>query len=154
MAQDNASLNLQVTELEALEKEYEKLKKQKAKGRKSKSSVSREDEANDDVKAAIKTFVRDVMFRTVKFAVPGDSLNAASTQVWNGIKDKLKLDKGPNAITLEDFAEIYGGSILKELSARRQYSQTRCKLAADGTELVYCFHFVYFTLNLGSLLTF
>lgn len=135
MQQDSQCLNKTIRDLEGeladIKKEFEALKKNKPKGRKNKSA-SREDEARDDVKLGIRGFMKDVLFRTVKFAVPGPSLDAASAQTWNGLKDKLKLDVGPNAITLDDFTAIYGASILKELSARRQYCQSRCKKAADG----------------------
>lgn len=131
LQQDNINKNKEIDRLEQIEKAHNKLLKKKSKSKKGKGD-SREDEANEDVKSGIQAFVKDILFRTVKFAVPGDTLNAAAVQVWNAIKDNMKLDVGPNAITLEDFTEIYGATILRELSQRRQYCQTRCKLAADG----------------------
>jgi hypothetical protein len=79
-----------------------------------------------------------VQFRTTKFALPGKQLEKVTTQVWEGIKDKLQLEKGPNAMAVTDFVEIYNGVVLSALSDHQQYMQSRCKLAAQGKNFVYC----------------
>ena len=112
-----------------------------AKKRSKSKPGSRKDEQSDDVKEAVKAFIKGVLFRTVKFAQPGTELKAATTTVWNGIKDKLKLDEGPNPISEADFVEIYDSYVLTVLSDCRQYAQTRGEVAAKGTiqcNLVFC----------------
>ena len=114
---------------------------------------SRKDEQSDDVKESVRAFIKGVLFRTVKFAQPGRELKAATITVWNGIKDKLKLDEGPNPISQANFVEIYDSYVLTVLSDCRQYAQTRGEVAAKGAiwrNLVSCP--VYFTLN-DALLT-
>lgn len=135
---DNVILVQKVKEMEEYKTKYEKLM---AKRKKSKKGNDRKDEQSDDVKEAITGFVRDVLFRTCKFARPGDSLKHATTLVWKGIKDKLKLDEGSNPLAFEDFVEIYDSHVLSCLSNARNYVATRSKIAADGTEIfgLHCF---------------
>lgn len=98
-----------------------------------KGKLGRKDDQVSDVNEAINTYVKDVLFRTVKFAQPGKELRKATTAVWEGIKGKMKLEEGPSPLSLEDFIEIYDGVVLTALSGRRQYAQTRCEVAAQGT---------------------
>ena len=135
------------TMIKAKETEIGGLTAKLAKKRKSKAG-SRRDEQSDDVREAVKAFIKGVLFRTVKFAQPGAELQAATTNVWNGIKGKLKLDEGPNPLSQADFVEIYDSYVLTVLSDCRQYAQTRGEVAAKGTiwcNLVFCS--VYFTIN-------
>lgn len=108
------------------------LSKKKKKGK----SSSRKDEQNEDVKEAISSYVKDVLFRNVKFAFTGKSLNKATSLVWHGIKDKLKLDQGPNALSEAEFVDIYDTAVLSELSSRRTYVSQRCGVAAEGKNFV------------------
>ena len=94
---------------------------------------SRKHEANTDVIAAIDTYVKGILFRTVKFAQVGRELQSVTKVAWDGIKGKKKLELGANPMTLTHFAEIYDSSILKSLSDRCQYIQTRCQDASKGT---------------------
>ena len=93
------------------------------KGKKGKQS--RKVEQKQDVKAAVKDYVKTILFRTHKFAGPGDELNLATKKVWAGIKDKKRLDKGPNKLAEKDFVEIYESAVSGALSDQRQYVQTR-----------------------------
>lgn len=102
-------------------------------GGKGRKSNCRKDEQKDDVKEAIKGYVKDVLFRTVKFAQPGSELKAATLSVWNGIKDNLKLDEGAHPLTPADFREIYESEVAAQLSGRRQYCQSRIQEACAGT---------------------
>ena len=77
--------------------------------------------------------MKGVLFRTVKFAQTGDQLTKACKLVWNGIKDKKKLELGDNALTEDDFCEIYEPFVATCLSLRRQYVQTQTQKAAEGT---------------------
>ena len=77
------------------------------------------------MKTAIKDFVKGNLFRTIKFAAPGDELTSATNKVWAGIKDKKRLDKGPNKLTQNDFVEICDSVVSGALSDQRQCVQTR-----------------------------
>ncbi len=98
-----------------------------------KASKSRKDEQKEDVVKALREYVKDVLFRNVKFAPPDDQLKAACGMVWAGLKGKMRLDQGPNKLDEEEFAAIYDSAVLKALSDRRQYVQTRCETAAKST---------------------
>lgn len=139
LKQENASLTAENKKLThantKLSDEIEGLANQKGrKGKKGSSHVKHEQKK--DVVDKIKDYVKDVLFRTVKFALPGVHLEAATKTVWEAIKDNLQLDKGPKPLTLEVFTEVYESVVLSELSNRRQYVQTRCKIAATGTKFV------------------
>ena len=91
-------------------------------------------EQREDINKAVKGYVKSVLFRTHKFVQPGKSLKAATKLVWEGIKDNMQLKNGPNALKVDKFVEIYESTVLAELSARRQYHQSRCwTRAAIGT---------------------
>ena len=137
---DKAELEGKVTELESKVKELES---QAPKKRKS-DKTSRKDEQKEDVNKAINDYVKDVLFRSHKFAPPGAKLKACCEHVWKGIKDKLKLDKGPAPLQQSDFEEIYESTVLAALSYRRQYVQSRCELAAKGKK--FCVLFFWFCL--------
>ena len=129
-----------MTELESKVKELES---QAPKKRKS-DKTSRKDEQKEDVNKAINDCVKDVLFRSHKFAPPGAKLKACCEHVWKGIKDKLKLDKGPAPLQQSDFEEIYESTVLAALSYRRQCVQSRCELAAKGKK--FCVLFFWFCL--------
>ena len=145
LTKTNKSLETSLAEsqelIEELQEEVNSLKKTKkgkAKGRKS--------EQKHDVQKAIDDFVKQVAFRTIKFARPGNELKAACNLIWEGIKDKMRLDKGPSPLDLEDFRDIYESKVLSSLSERRQYFQTRCSEAAKGKfNLWFCvtLHFIW-----------
>lgn len=136
LVEENDHLTEELEELREQLKEQASESSKKKRGRGKKAVICRKDEQKDDVKKAVTEHIKDVLFRTHKFALPGDALKGATKLVWVAIKDGLKLDKGPNAITEEDFIEIYESLVLSVLSDRRQYAQTRCKKAADGTDFV------------------
>ena len=93
--------------------------------RSKKGKKNRRLEQKQDVKTAIKDFVKGNLFRTIKFAAPGDELTSATLKVWAGIKGKNRLEKGPNKLTQKDFVEIYDPVVSTALSDQRQYVQTR-----------------------------
>ena len=130
LSKENTTLNVHVGHLDAL---IEEMKQERgSKSRKSSTSNNRKDEQKEDVEKAIIEFVKNVLFRTTKFARPGPELARATKAVWEGIKDKLKLEVGASPLDLANFTEIYDSCVLSALSGRRQYIQTRCLEAAKG----------------------
>lgn len=125
----NQDLVKQLADKEDFKTKYETLLAKRKKGKK---GNDRKDEQKDDVKDAITTFVKDVLFRNVKFAKPGKTLTHACGLVWDGVKEKLKLEEGSSPLKSEDFAEIYDSHVLSCLSNARNYVATRSKIAADG----------------------
>ena len=130
----NEELADEVADLAEYKAKYEKLITKKKRASKKTAVVGlRKDEQREDVKLNIGTYVKEVTFRTVKFAQPGESIIEVTKSIWRGIRARFGLDKGPNALTEDDFVEIYDSHVMHELSARRQYCQTRCLNAAKGT---------------------
>ena len=98
-----------------------------------KGKKNRKAEQKQDVKTAVRDFVKGNLFRTIKFAAPGDELTSATKKVWAGIKGKNRLDKkGPNKLTEEEFVEIYDSFVSTILSEQRQYVQTRTSQCVKG----------------------
>jgi hypothetical protein len=115
-------------ELEAALKEVEDLKEREgASKRKTKKHLQA-----DDVNVEIDKYVKEILFRNVKFAQPGKELNRATKMVWAAIKDKQGLDAGDDGMTEDEFLDIYSSSVASALSGRRQYCQTRALSAVKG----------------------
>ena len=128
--EEKKDLQRQISERDA---QISELKDERTgKNRKGGGRKGRKSEQKDDVKDMIKAYVKDVLFRTVKFAQPGTELYEATQKVWLGIKDKNKLDRGPDALDMDNFIEIYESEVLTQLSGSRQYTQTRAHAAAKG----------------------
>ena len=100
--------------------------------RSKKGKKSRKEEQKQDVKSAIKEHVKFVLFRTTKFASPGEELTLATKKVWAGIKDKKRLERGPNKLTEKDFVEICDSVVSGALSDQRQCVQTRTSGCVKG----------------------
>lgn len=115
-----------------------------------KKAFTRKDEQKKDVCKAIQEFVRLVLFRNIKFALPGTGLKKACSIVWAGIKDEIKLESGPTPLDLANFTEIYDSWVLEKLSDQRAYNQGRCSDPAKGKSIL-----SNFTLHLvmNSLIT-
>ena len=128
LRQENKELDEELAEL----RDEMAILESQAKKKPASAKSNRKMEQNEDVVNAVNHFVKDVLFRNVKFAPPGDQLKNARGKVWAGLKDKLNLDKGPRPLNESDFGEIYGSAILTALSGRRQCVQSRCELAAKG----------------------
>jgi regulator of replication initiation timing len=92
----------------------------------------RKHEARDDIKGPVTEYVKIVLFRNYKFAPPDEPLEDATKKVWAALKDGLQLDKGSEALTEDDFVEIYQHVVQSALSQRRQYVQTRAAVAAKS----------------------
>jgi hypothetical protein len=148
MAKDSKTTSIKKAELQRLRKklaEQEKAiedMKMKASAKKKRMKKggknNRSDEQATDVQDAIKEYVKDVLFRNVKFAqLENNELEKATIKVWNGIKEHLKLEEGTSPLNQADFVEIYDTCVLTNLSVRRQYTQTRGHSAAKGTYFVY-----------------
>jgi hypothetical protein len=121
--------------------EYKELKEsanlvstKKTRGQGTKGRNMHKAEQREDIKKKINEYVKAVLFRTHKFVLPGKQLQKATRMVWDGIKGSMELDKGPNALTADQFVKIYDSAILESLSTRRQYHQGRCWKAAKGTK--------------------
>ena len=97
-----------------------------------KAKKNRKAEQKQDVKTAVRDFVKGNLFRTIKFAASGDELTSATKKVWAGIKGKNRLEKGPNKLTEEEFVEIYDSFVSAILSEQRQYVQTRTSQCVKG----------------------
>lgn len=123
------TLNDRITELEDENKQL----------RKGSNKDVRQEQA-EDVNNAIKRFMKDVIFRNMKFAEKGEELDGVTKRVWVGIKDRKKLDQGPNALDEEQFVRIYSSAVQKEFSDRRQYSQSRGFDAVKGTLIFVSLH--------------
>ena len=126
LLEENKVLRSEVVDLRD---KFNKMKKKRGR----KGVPNRKSEQNEDVKEAITEYVKGVLFRTVKFAQTGDQLTKACKLVWNGIKDKKKLELGDDALTEDDFCKIYEPFVATCLSLRRQYVQTQTQKAAEGT---------------------
>ena len=126
-------LNQQITTLtENGEEREERIEELLNAIRSKKGKKSRKGEQKGDVKTSIKDFVKAILFRTIKFAAPGEELTLATKKVWAGIKDKKRLDKGPDKLTEKDFIEIYDSVVSAALSDQRQYVQTRTSACIKG----------------------
>lgn len=130
---DKTALTTSLAQSETLVQNLRKKVAELEKKRGKRKSTCRKDEQKDDVKEGIKNYVKDVLFRTVKFAQPGKELKSATLSVWNGIKSTMKLDEGAHPLTSSDFVEIYDSEVATQLSARRQYVQSRMQEACAGT---------------------
>ena len=135
---------MQETGIELRKAQWKLLGTNKPKGRSKRTVVkdinARKDERNTDVMEAIKAYIKEVLFRTTKFAQHGSELTRATVKVWEGIKDKLGLESGnddddDDGLDDKEFCEIYEGYVLECLSDRRQYVQTRCGAVCKGTIL-------------------
>ena len=82
-------------------------------------------EEKKDIKKAISKWIKDVGFRSTKFA-KGDQLKRFAKTIYKRIKDDLHLmDEGHDQYTPEvEFIRIYEPYIQTVLGERRQYVQT------------------------------
>jgi hypothetical protein len=87
-------------------------------------------EQSTDITKEISTFVKETLFRTIKFARPGQEMTTATQRVWNGIKGRLKLEEPPKSLDFGEFYRIYYSVVQTELSLARQYVQSRSQDAA------------------------
>lgn len=116
----------------ALHEEIRKLKSKRS------SKFGRKADQKTDVNKTVDKYIKQVLFRNTKFAQPGShimddsELKVATKKVWEGIKGRQRLDKGPDALSEDDFIEIYGSQVLKTLSDCRQYIQSRCAVCIKG----------------------
>jgi hypothetical protein len=139
MSEDHDKL---ANEYDKLAEEYKELEEslkvvsKKKRGQGTKGRNIHKAEQKEDIKKKINEYVKAVLFRTHKFVLPGPDLEKATMMVWDGIKDSMELDKGPNRLTADLFVKIYDSAILESLSTRRQYHQGRCWIAARGTKFV------------------
>jgi len=113
-------------ELYLLQEDYDQLKSASGK----KSTGRKKLQAKKDVIDAIHHHVREITFRTVKFAQPGKEIAAKTKDVWHQIKDKQNLDNPSSGLNEHKFVEIYAPVVQSELSLARQYVQTRGQNAA------------------------
>ena len=120
LASKNQDLRMEVVELQ----DQIKAKRDKNGGK------STKDERSSDIVKEISTFVKDTLFRTIKFAQPGQEMTTATQRVWNGIKGRLKLDLPPKSLDFGEFYRIYHPVVQTELSLARQYVQSRSQDAA------------------------
>jgi hypothetical protein len=116
----NKELRMEVVELQRQIKAY----------RDKNGGKSTKNERSTDITKEIGTFVKDTLFRTIKFAQPGQEMATATQRVWNGIKGRLKLDLPPKSLDFGEFYRIYHPVVQTELSLARQYVQSRSQDAA------------------------
>jgi len=113
-------------ELYLLQEDFDQLKSASGK----KSTGRKKSEAKKDVIDAIHHHVREITFRTVKFAQPGDEIATKMKQIWHQIKEKQNLNNPSTGLNEAKFVEIYSSVVQSELSLARQYVQTRGQNAA------------------------
>ena len=89
-------------------------------------------EQSDDIVKFIGAYVKDYLFRNVKFTPTTKQLQAITKKVWDGIKGKHKLEQAPINLKWDEFHRIYAPVVASEISDRRQYTQTRGQAAAKG----------------------
>ena len=109
-------------------------------------------EQKEAITRKIVDWIRDVGFRTTKFA-KGNALDRFVGRVFDAIKDDLDLlnEDTDHYTTGEEFKRIYTAFIQKTLGDRRQYVQTQILKAFIGKSFL-CVHAqnsVYLTLNFG-----
>jgi hypothetical protein len=120
---DYADLEAEFLELQ---EEYNQLKSASGK----KITGRKKSEAKKDIIDAIHHHVREITFRTVKFAQPGKEIAAKTKDIWHQIKDKQNLNNPSSGLNEHKFVEIYAPVVQSELSLARQYVQTRGQNAA------------------------
>ena len=104
--------------------------------RASKKTKSKKSLQKQDISDAIHAHIRDYTSQNIKFAKPGDELNAITMKIWNEIKDAQKLDQGDKPLNEKEFVRIYASVVSAELSLSHQYVQSRGQMAAKGTKNV------------------
>jgi hypothetical protein len=109
-----------------LQEDYNQLKSASGK----KITGRKKSEAKKDVIDAIHHHVREITFRTVKFAQPGKEIASKTKDIWHQIKDKQNLNNPSSGLNEAKFVEIYAPVVQSELSLARQYVQTRGQNAA------------------------
>jgi hypothetical protein len=130
LTQVTENKNRLVTQNRDLRLEVEELQN-KIKANRDKNGVkSTKDERSTDITKEISTFVKDTLFRTIKFAQPGQEMSTATQRVWNGIKERLMLELPPKSLDFGEFYRIYYPVVQTELSLARQYVQSRSQDAA------------------------
>ena len=113
-------------EFTELQQDYDDLKSRSAK----KGTGRKKSEAKKDIIDAIHHHVREITFRTVKFAQPGKEIATVTKRIWHEIKEKQNLNNPSTGLNEAKFVEIYGSVVQSELSLARQYVQTRGQNAA------------------------
>ena len=84
-------------------------------------------EQDEKVKKCIADFIKEVTFRTVKFARE-EKLRQVTLEVYNGIGPALGINdvtKKDSYVSEEEFLRIYTAKVTKELNGRRQCVQTQ-----------------------------
>jgi hypothetical protein len=122
--------NRLVTQNKVLRMEVVELQNQIKANRDKNGGKSTKDERSTDITKEISTFVKETLFRTIKFAQPGKEMTTATLRVWNGIKERLNLEEPPKSLDFGEFYRIYFPVVQTELSLARQYVQSRSQGAA------------------------
>ena len=123
--------NRLVTQNKVLRMEVVELQNQIKANRDKNGGKSTKDERSTDITKEISTFVKETLFRTIKFAQPGKEMTTTATlRVWNGIKERLNLEEPPKGLDFGEFYRIYYPVVQTELSLARQYVQSRSQDAA------------------------
>lgn len=94
-------------------------------GRSSKSERSK------DITNETKRQIKRTTFRHHKFA-RDNVLTRICEELYGELADRLHFDEVENPLSKEDYCRIYSGVVSQELSARRQYVQTRCQAVCQG----------------------
>lgn len=102
-----------------------------------KAGKSAKDEVVEGVLDIIKTWIKEVGYRSVRFVVGEDQQVEFCRDVYDGIKGnpQLRFDDHTDPETYKDFDEfkrVYDASCRECLNKRRQYTQTLCQVATTG----------------------
>ncbi len=123
--------NRLVTQNKVLRLELVEVQNQIKANRDKNGGKSTKDERSTDITKEISTFVKETLFRTIKFAQPGKEMTTTATlRVWNGIKERLNLEEPPKGLDFGEVYRIYFPVVQTELSLARQYVQSRSQDAA------------------------
>lgn len=90
---------------------------------------------NEDVKKEMDKYIKQVIFREVKFA-RGNLLQEAMSQIYEGVKGKLwpnDNDTDPGYLDVNAFTLVYSPFFSTTMSYCRQYKQTQLFKAVQGT---------------------
>lgn len=84
-----------------------------------------------DITAETRRQIKKTTFRSHKFA-RDDVLTSICEELYSELSKRLSFSNMSSPLSQEDYVRIYSGVVSQELSARRQYVQTRCQGVCEG----------------------
>lgn len=84
-----------------------------------------------DITNETRRQIKRTTFRSHKFA-RDDVLTSICEELFGELSKRLSFSNMSSPLSKEDYVRIYSGVVSQELSARRQYVQTRCQGVCEG----------------------